>query len=99
MWANTLACVALKGIVTDLCRSIHRLCDISWLKAVKLLLHGPRPYPRKAIRLKLDPYRHRIRPRFIHLAAHLIDLAKNSQLVLDVVGNLMCHDIRRSKIA
>ena len=45
----------LQGVIADLARGIHRFLEISRLDSARTRFGGPRPDPRKAIGLQLDP--------------------------------------------
>ena len=87
--------LSLQVVITDLASRVQRLFDIARLKQTVDIV---RPDPREAIGLKLQPHGQSVRLSLAGLLAGGMDLFKDTQLVLDVVGHLMRNHIGRRKI-
>lgn len=86
----------LQMIIADATRGIQRLVDIARLQQI---INSTGPDPAQAICLQFQPHGQRIRARFAAALARLLHRVQNTQLVLDMMGDLMRDHISGGKIA
>ena len=77
---------------------VHGLFHISRLKRSEHRFGPPRPDSRQTVGLQFDPHRNGICLCRTRAAARGMCLSKDADLVLDMMGNLMGHDIGCRKI-